>query len=123
MAEKFEFVDHGKYLEVIFTGERTYEEVVDLIKGSYVKCNETRHKKILVNMLGAKGPWLQIDRFKVGEQVAQLFRGTYRILVVEHEYIINKFAENTAANRGVNIVVTHEKEVYLDWLLADGHPR
>jgi len=118
MAEKIEFVDHDKYLEVIYTGERTYEEVVDLIKVSYLKCSETKHSKILVNMHGAKGLWRQFDRFKVGEQVALLFRGTYRILIIDHKDLINKFVENTAANRGVNILV----EAYLDWLLADGQP-
>jgi hypothetical protein len=113
------YLKHEKYLEVIFTGERSFAALSDSIEQVYKECQKNNINKILVDISRAKGHWEEFDRFKIGEKISQLYKWHYKILTVEKENKINKFVENTAVNRGVNLLVTHDKKEGLDWLLKD----
>ncbi|MBW1781587.1 MAG: hypothetical protein JRL30_12705 [Deltaproteobacteria bacterium] len=117
MEETVKYFNHEQYLEIIFTGERCYEAFNDSIEKVFNECQKMDIQRILLDGSGAKGDWKEFDRFQVGKLVSQFFGEQYKILGVDKEAKINRFAENTAFNRGVNILVTHDKKAGLNWLL------
>ena len=73
----------------------------------------------MIDLSEGTGNWREFDRFKLGEKIAHLFRLPYKILVIEKEIHINKFAENVAVNRGSKLLVLSDKKKGLDWLLKN----
>ena len=119
MEKKIKYIQHNEYLEVIFTGERSYEDLNDLMEEVHKKCEKTKIYKVLVDIVNAKGDWKEFDRFQVGRLASQFFGERFKILGVDKKEKINRFAENTAFNRGVNVFVTDDKKEGLDWLIKD----
>ena len=60
-----------------------------------------------------------MDRFFVGEKIANVLGGKIKLAVVWPEKDINKFAENVAINRGGNICVVGDIETAKKWLLSN----
>ena len=119
MEENIKYIKHDKYLEVIFTGERSYKDLNDLMEKVHSKCEETKIYKVLVDIVNAKGNWKEFDLFWIAKRASQLFTGKYKILGIGQKGKIDKFAEDAAVNRGVNVLLTHDKEANLPWLLED----
>jgi hypothetical protein len=117
MEKDIEFINRKEYFEVIFKGERTFEDLNNLIEKSYIECQKNNFNRILLDLCEAKGYWIGLDRFRIAEKASHLFKYAYKILVIDKEEMINKFGENTAVNRGVNILITSDKINGLDWLL------
>ncbi len=110
---------HHDYLEVIFTGRRTYEEIANMLEIGVVKCQNATVRKILTDTSRAKGNWQEFDRFRIGEKIALHYPPPYKIAVIEKKEIINKFVENTAYNRGVDILITDDRKSSMDWLFKE----
>jgi hypothetical protein len=117
MEENTRFIDHEDYLEVIFTGERSYQALIDLLEEVYENCKRNGTTKIVLDIHKAKGRWKDIDRFLLGEKGAQVFGASYVTLVIDEKEQINKLAENAAYNRGLKILVTDDRKAGLGWLL------
>ena len=111
------YLKHAEYLEVIFTGKRSFAAFRDLMNNVHKECQKNNLKRILIDVSEAKGEWGAFTRFKVGEKVSEVFKYFYKILAIEKEEKINKFAENTAVNRGANLLVTSDRKKGLEWLL------
>jgi hypothetical protein len=115
MVSKFKH--HRDYLEVSFFDESTFSNLNKLLDQIVKECKKKNHKKVMVDLLNVKGSLSEIDRFKIGEKIAQLFPIPYRMLAIVKEERINRFGENTAVNRGANLHVASNKKDGLDWLL------
>ena len=113
------YLKHTEYLEVVFTGQRSSVALSALIDEVYKQCQRNDFKRILIDLSGAKGELRETGRFEVGKKVSQVFNYLYKILAIEKEERINKLAENTAVNRGANLLVTSDRKKGLDWLLKD----
>ena len=116
MTINAKFIEHSNYLEIIYSDkkERTYEFLDELYK-VYRKTGLT---KFLIDVTNSPGPFKNIDRFKIGEKLAELFGTECKIAAIEKAEKINKLAENTAVNRGVDLYVTADKKSALKWLLG-----
>lgn len=119
MNDNINYIDHLGYSEAVYTGERVFEILGNIIEKGYDRCEKMNIHKILLNMCDAKGHWKELDRFLIGQKAAHFFRSPYKILVLEIKEHINKFAENTAFIRGVNILVTDDKKAGIDWLISE----
>ena len=108
---------HAEYFEVVFSGERSFAAISDLIDIVYKQCQRNNLRRVLIDVSAAKGKWEDFDRFLAGEKVSQVFKHHYKILAIDKEEYINKFAENTAVNRGANFLVTPDRKKGLEWLL------
>ncbi|MDY6880406.1 MAG: hypothetical protein V2J25_15875 [Desulfatiglans sp.] len=110
------FRKENGHLEAILSGEATYinysESMVKIHEESLVSSN----KSILIDLTKTTGHYNEFDRFKLGEKIASLFGGDYKVVVIDRKERINKFGENTAVNRGALFMVTHDRKVGLDWL-------
>ena len=73
---------------------------------------------ILVDALGITAPARDLDRFLVGEALAQLLPHPFKVAVLYKAEWINKFAENTAVNRGAAVLVCSQEAKALQWLLG-----
>jgi hypothetical protein len=113
------YLNHPEYLEVIFTGQRSSAALSNLIDEVYKECQKNDLKRILIDLSGAKGELRGFGRFEIGKKVSRVFNIQYKILAIEKEERINKLAENTAVNRGANLLVTSDRKKGLDWLLKD----
>lgn len=113
------YLIHPEYLDVIFTGQRSSAALSNLIDEVYKECQKNNLKRILIDLSGAKGELKGFGRFEVGKKVSQVFNYLYKIVAIEKEERINKLAENTAVNRGANLLVTSDREKGLDWLMKD----
>jgi hypothetical protein len=111
------YIRNKEFLEVIFTGERSFAAISHLIDIVYKQCQRNNLRRVLIDVSAAKGKWEDFDRFLAGERVSQVFGYHYKILAIDKEENINKFAENTAVNRGASFLVTPDKEKGLKWLL------
>ena len=117
MEKEIEFKHRENYLEVIFKGERTFEVVDHLIERIYNKCQKDNVDKLFVDVREAKGEWKEYDRFRIGARLSDFFKFNYKIVVCDKKEKINKFGENTAVNRGVDILITDDRHKGLEWLL------
>lgn len=111
-------ISHPNYLEFIFTGNLTYQNSIELIEMAFAECQNKNIKKALLDIHNAKRDLKEFDRYKIGIKASELFQRPYRLLVIERKKRINKFAENTAVNRGAEMLVTDDKEGGLAWLLS-----
>ncbi len=117
MDDDFRYVKHESYVEGIYTGERTYEALARIIENGLPICQDLKISKIMLDVTGATGKWIDIDRYLMGKKTADYFRAPYKIFVLEKKKHINKFTETVANIRGVNILITHDKKEGMDWLL------
>lgn len=83
------------------------------------QARQARLTRILIDARDVEPPRRELDRFFLGEYVAELFGARYRIAVVYQADRINKFAENTAVNRGANLLVAAEEDSAMKWLMQD----
>jgi hypothetical protein len=80
-----------------------------------VKSGDTR---VLIDAYGVSAPKSDIDRFDAGATIAELFRGRIKLAILYPPAIINKLAEDTAVNRGADVLVVADERVALEWLFA-----
>jgi hypothetical protein len=74
--------------------------------------------RVLIDAYGVSAPKSNMDRFDVGTTIAELFRGRIKVAILYPPAIINKLAENTAVNRGADLLVVGDEKVALEWLFA-----
>ncbi len=92
----------------------TMREALRTIKA---RADEAGLTRILINARRVERPRQGIDYFLLGEFFAELFGARYRIAALYPREFINKFAENTAVNRGANLFVTDEEAQAVEWLM------
>ena len=89
------------------------KELVDIVE---TETKKRGYDLFLVDMLRTGPPEKEMDRFYIGEYVASKLRGL-KVAAVYPEELINKFAENTAVNRGASLTVVGDREQAIKWLL------
>jgi hypothetical protein len=112
------FTDMETHLLVECSGQWEHSAVSDLAARINKSASELSLRLILVDWLKVTSPVTELHRFLAGETVAKVLCG-FKIAVLYPEDLINKFAENTAVNRGGIFLVTHNEEMALQWLLED----
>jgi len=119
MGLEIEVKKNKDYLELIFKGifDLQYlKDIVDAIKDAQEKYNAT---KILVDVSGLSGELVELDRFRAGEYAADVLSRNVRFAMLADDVRINKFFENVATNRGLNVIVVSDRQSALDWLLKE----
>ena len=74
---------------------------------------------LLVDARRMPPPLSELDRHYAGVAVAEVLGGRFRVAVLFPGEQINKFAENTAVNRGAQMLVTADEAAAMAWLLRD----
>ena len=119
MAIELSFQEHTDYLFVRARGAMVYPDVREALLAIQEKVKQTGHTRILIDGMGFTPPRADIDRFLIGESIAELLGQPLKVAVFGHAEYINKLAENTAVNRGASFYVVGDEAEALRWLLAD----
>ncbi|MEN9563557.1 MAG: hypothetical protein RIR73_1801 [Chloroflexota bacterium] len=105
------------YIYATYNGQYKYEKLLELAKEAARYCTQGKRTKVLANLLNMTGKVESFDRFKLGVQGALIFRNTIaQVAAVYHQTEIDRFAENTAVNRGMNTRIFSNIEDALAWL-------
>ena len=119
MTIELSFQEHKDYLFVRARGAMVHPDVRQALLAILEKVKQTGHTRILIDGMGFTPPRADIDRFLIGESIAELLGQPLKVAVFGHAEYINKLAENTAVNRGASFYVSGDEADALRWLLAD----
>ena|SRR5215831_6799097 len=107
------------YLFVTLSGEYDRVELKSYGKALMDICEKEEVFKVLINMLGITGTNLSVmERFVIGESVAELFPPTLKLAVAWPEKDLTRFAETVAVNRGSFLAVFPTVEEAERWLVT-----
>lgn len=84
--------------------------------GEIVTKTDKSQRMILVELDGMPGNLDTLSRHELGLAVAEKLMEK-RIALIADKEKINKVGENTATNRGANLLATHDRAAALEWLL------
>jgi hypothetical protein len=80
-------------------------------------------RRVLVDLTGVTGVPPDIDRFELGERLAQVFGSTHTLAIIGREESVNRLAEAVAQNRGAALRVFFTEREALTWLLPAANVR
>ncbi len=119
MDAELAFEERSHYLFVRGRGPSDIETIRTVLRLIRDRARLAGLTHILIDAREVEAPRSGLHRFQMGEMIAELFGARYRLAVLSPARVINKFAENTAVNRGANILVTDDEQEALGWLFHD----
>jgi len=117
------FEDADDYLLARVEGRWTPDSVSQGIQEMVKKARDGGHSRVLLDLRKLSAPPTDFARFRAGEQIAEMSRGILKIAAVYPEELINKFAEDTAVNRGAQFTVVADFDEAVQWLLSSPSTR
>lgn len=76
-------------------------------------------RRVLIDFTGVTRQPSDMDRFELGERLAEVFGfSTYALAFIVRKEIVNRLTETVAINRGVAIRVFFTEQDALTWLLT-----
>ena len=118
MRDQLAFEVRPEYLHVEVRAATDVESIEQGLRDVKAQADQSGRTRILIDARATAGPRFGLDRFILGKYVAELFGPHYRIAILYAEQIIDKFGENTAVNRGANVLVTSDDAAALAWLVG-----
>jgi len=117
MKSKYSFEKKFHYLQMKISGEYDKNEFLSFPEIFLIKSKEAKMSRILVDTLDVDYNKLSIiDRFFLGEELAEKTRGEIKIAIVVPAQYINKFVETVAINRGANVFIVDTIKEAKEWL-------
>jgi hypothetical protein len=111
-----QFTDAKTHLRADLCGDWLLSDVLEAIQRIRDQADQSGHKRLLVDWRNVGPPDSEFERFQVGETVAVLLRPPFRVAAVCDKKVINKFAENTAVNRGAIFLVCDQFDEAMQFL-------
>lgn len=113
------FQEKNNYLSAVIDGEFDPTAVHEILIQIRDRAQQTGFNRILVDAFALSAPSTDFFRYLVGISVAELLPRPFKVAALYEAKLINKFAENTAVNRGANFQVCGNCDEALGWLLDD----
>lgn len=111
----FQSLDQGDgILRFDCTGLIVFADMARLVEAVAAASGGVR-SLVIIDFRGVEGTFDNFARFRVGELAAEKLRHC-RILSLARPKQINKLAENTAVNRGAQVMTTSDEAEGLAWL-------
>jgi hypothetical protein len=110
-----------QYLRVTATGAYGFGRTRRLI--NLVRESSDGHQlpRVLIDLTSVTGQPPDIDRFELGQLLAEAFRPTHTLAIIGREESVNRLAETVAQNRGVVVRIFFIEREALTWLLSTGN--
>jgi hypothetical protein len=81
------------------------------------KESESRaNQRVLLDVTGVTGTIPVLDMMVFGEHCARFWKQAFKVAIVSPVGGLNKFFENVASNRGVQIAVVSNRDAASEWL-------
>ncbi len=106
----------GNYLYVEHSKPFELNSFVALMDEVAEECRRQNIRKVLVDVRAMPGKVNFMERFKLGEAGAEIFRGVAQVGLVYRKEEINWFAETVSVNRGANVRIFADLEETMEWL-------
>lgn len=119
MTIEIEFRDEEDYLRASCRGIWEPDSVSQALERIRDKAALVNHRRILIDWCSVSPPKTEFYRYLIGENVAQFLANPLKVVMLFTEEKVNKFAENTAVNRGANFRVAARERDALQWLLEE----
>ena len=116
---KTEYFDRLGYLLFVISGQGTQDEAfstLDQIKEETQSRNVTR---LFLDLRALQPPKHEFSRYLVGKYLAWILRPPIKVAAFSNSESVNRFVEDTAANRGAWIKVFTAETHALEWLLGE----
>lgn len=119
MGFNVEIIDHEAdgYLGFVVSGEWVLEHVFELIDVVAAETMRRQRNRVLVDIRAVSGTPTDMDRYKWAVRASEVIGGRIRAAVLGRTNQLNKFGENTAVNRGGDVLTETDPEAALRWLL------
>jgi len=111
------FEESDGHLIVRVSGEWIPDSVKLGIKDVAHAAQQRGFTRVLVDAQNLSAPQTGFYRFLAGEEAARRWRGL-KVAILYPEELINKFAEDTAVNRGAVVMVLSDLDDALRWLMG-----
>ena len=118
---QFNYHLHLDYLTVVGEGEFDLTAAKACITEIFRLCDEHRYAKVLVDSRGVAEELSLASRFNLGEHIAAAYARPIRIAVLctTAQVTRTKLLENTANNRGAQLITTDSEVAALAYLGID----
>lgn len=121
IAMQFNYHLHLDYLKVVGDGDFDLTAAKACITEIFRLCDEHRYAKVLVDSRGINEELSLASRFNLGEHVAAAYARPIRIAVLctTAQVTQTKLLENTANNRGAQLITTDSETEARTYLSID----
>ena len=107
-----------EYLRIAVKGTYGFGRTRRLFRAISELSDRHQMRRVLIDFTGVARQPSDIDRFELGERLAQAFgSSTHTLAFIVRKEIVDRLAETVALNRGVAIRVFFTEEDALTWLL------
>lgn len=113
-----EYTDEEVYLRVKVTIPWTTENAKKCIDETKAEAIKRGRTCILFDLSYWTQPDNELTRFWSGEHLAKVLQAPFKIAAFGAPNAINKFAENTAVNRGALFRVFPDEQAAIQWLMG-----
>ena len=118
MAIKLSFQKKDLYLTAQISGKWESSDLRKAFESIKEIAENTGYTRILVDAFDVSRPEKEFQRYVLGEDLADLFPVRFMIAILYKPELTNRFAENTAVNRGARVRVCDNETDALEWLLG-----
>ena len=112
-----------RYLRVTAKGTYGFGRTRRLIHAIRESSDRHQLRHVLVDLSSVTGIPPDIDRFEIGEHLAQVFGSTHTLAIIGRKESVNRLAETVAQNRGMALRVFFTEQEALSWLLPAANPK
>lgn len=117
MTIEIKFRGGGEYLRASCRGMWEPDSVSDALQRIREQAVRMNQRHILIDWRSVSPPKTEFYRYLIGERIAALLANPLKVVALCKDEKVNKFAENTAVNRGANFRVVATEWEALQWLL------
>ncbi len=111
------FSEHLNYLEVIYTGERAYTKLIDLLSFIHRGCEKKNVSNIVIDLSQSKGEWADDGRDSLEMNISNIFPSVYRILVIDQKGRLPASSPKPGTDPCPQLGVVSNRQDGMDWLL------
>ncbi len=119
MGIEAKVLENKDYVGIVVKGSlslQNLKDCADAVKNTQEKYGTD---KILMDIYEMTGEIVEFDRYRLGEYAAKILPRSIKVAVIMESKHINKFFENVATNRGIDVIVVDNKKEALNWLLNE----
>lgn len=92
-----------------------YSDVIECVRVTMASADPVR--KVLVDLSGVEGQLPEMQKYTLGEVIASRLLGLRIGVVLNRNAPLTRFGENTAVNRGADLMVGYDVDQILAWLV------
>lgn len=118
MAVKLKFEEVDSCLIAFAAGRHVVQDVLVALERIHSESVERRKYLILVDAREMGEPASNSDRAAVGKFIAEKFAPPYKVAILYTEEYITKVSEKVAVWSGSQMLITHDKQEALLWLVS-----